>query len=463
MNDSIALALDTSGRAVMFAGTTVCIALLGMFAMGVSFLYGVALAASIGVLWTMVAAVTLLPALLAMLGLKVLSKKERTALAADGGHDEILSGGWAQWGQFVQKQPKLLSFAAVVLIGVICLPALSLRLGASDAGVDPAKQTTRKAYDLLTQGFGKGFNGPLTVVIETPSSGDAGVGAKLVTALTGSTDVASVGMPIPSQNGKAELLIVTPTSGPQDTATTTLINRIRKDVVPSAVAGTTATVHVGGVTAVFEDFSSVLAGRLPLFFGVVVILSFLLLTVVFRSVVIPAVAAVMNLLSIGAAFGVVVTVFQFGYGEGLLGLDGTGPIFAFIPVIMFAILFGLSMDYEVFLVSRIHEEWEHTHDNTVAVTRGLTATGRTITAAAAIMVFVFGSFVLGGQRIIALFGVGLASAVLIDALIIRSVLVPALMHLIGKSNWYLPKALDKVLPNLSIEGSSEKEEELASV
>jgi RND superfamily putative drug exporter len=246
---------------------------------------------------------------------------------------------------------------------------------------------------------------------------------------------------------------VYPQGSPQAASTSDLLTTLRHTVVPHASAGSGLHVLIGGQTAIFADFASVLSSKLALFIGVVVVLSFLLLTAVFRSLVIPAMAAIMNMLSAGAAFGVITAVFQFGWLGGLLGVNQTGPIEAFIPVMMFAILFGLSMDYEVFLVTRIYEEWHRTGDNRLAVTRGLAATGRTITAAAAIMILVFGSFILGGQVIIEMFGLGLAAAILLDALIVRSILVPGLMLIIGKANWALPKALDRVLPHLNVEGN----------
>ena len=452
-------AIDTSGRAVLFAGITVCIALLGLFAIGLSFLYGVAVAASLAVATTVVANLTLLPALLGFFGLRVLPRRLRSQVGVP--QDDARSRrGWHRWAQVLDRRPALLALLALVLMLVVSAPFLHLRLGLTDQGSDPADSTTRKGYDLLAEGFGPGFNGPLLVVTDLREDADPAPTQALRTALEGDPDVAAVtptvflGGSTPGQPaaGGIGLTTVYPRSAPQDAATSELVRRLRDDLVPPAERGSGQQLLVGGSTAIGEDFSSSIAGKLPLFVGVVVALSFLLLTAVFRSVVIAGVAALMNLLSAAAAFGVVVAVFQDGVGLSLLGVDRTGPILAFLPVILFAILFGLSMDYEVFLLSRIHEEWLHRRDNRAAVMEGLAATGRTITAAAAIMVMLFLAFVLGPDLTIKLFGLGLAAAVLLDALVVRSVLVPAIMLLLGRANWYLPKWLDRVLPRVSVEG-----------
>ena len=455
--------LDTSGRAVLFAGLIVCIAMLGMFALGVSFLYGVAVAASIAVAFTVLAALTLLPALLGFFGRFVLRRRERRALREGRLRttDESRRLGTVDAAGCSSARRCSPSVAAAVML-IIAIPFFSMRLGSADAGSDPASSTTRKAYDLLAKGFGPGYNGPLAarrrrsalrrseaafVRVEQAVARDAGCrrarpGPRSSRASTARPDVA--------------IAHVYPKGSPQDASTADLLHTVRNDVVPAAERGTGLNVLTGGQTAIFDDFSHVLAGKLPLFIGVVVLLSFLLLMVVFRSIAIPLTAAVMNLLSTGAAFGIVTAIFQHGWGASLIGVDKTGPIEAFLPVLMFPILFGLSMDYEVFLVSRIYEEWHRRRDNTEAVTHGLAATGRTITAAAAIMVLVFGAFVLGGERIIELFGIGLGGAVLIDALIVRSVLVPAVMLMLGERNWKLPAFLDRILPQVNIEGSVER-------
>jgi RND superfamily putative drug exporter len=455
--DAIVDAIDTSGRAVMFAGITVCIALLGMFALGVSFLYGVAIAASITVAFTVLAALTFLPAMLGFIGPRVLSRRQRRKLAASGPRPEVATDGfWARWSAAISARPALFATVAAVLIALIAIPFFSMRLGSSDNGSDPSNTTTRKAYDLLAKGFGPGYNGPLQLVAKVDGAAQRaafehvreavaatpGVVAATPTSVLGAT----------ATGGGVAIADVYPKGSPQDASTTTLLDDLRGHVVPAAT-GAGVRVLVGGQTAIFEDFSQVLSSKLPLFIGVVVLLSFLLLTAVFRSLVIPAMAAVMNLLSAGAAFGVITAVFQDGFAAGVFGIDKTGPIEAFVPVLMFAILFGLSMDYEVFLVSRIYEEWRRSGENRLAITRGLAATGRTITAAAAIMILVFGAFILGGERIIELFGLGLASAVALDALIVRSALVPALMMLCGDANWKLPRLLERALPRLNVEGS----------
>ena len=453
-------AVDTSGRAVMFAGVTVCIALLGMFALGVSFLYGVAIAASLAVLATVIAALTLLPALLGFMGTRVLGRKARRRLAAGELTTSDESPGWARWAGQLRARPAFIAGAAALLMLALAIPFFSMRLGSSDSGSDPSSSTTRKAYDLLATGFGPGYNGPLQLVARVDGAAQQAAFAKVTAAVAHTDGVVRVTPTtiIPGRPGNAGVALadVYPTGSPQDASTTTLLHHLRNQVVPDA-SGAGVNVLVGGQTAIFDDFATVLSNKLPLFIGVVVLLSFLLLTAVFRSLLIPAVAALMNLLTAGASFGLITAVFQWGWASSLFGIDKTGPIEAFVPVMMFAIVFGLSMDYQVFLVSRIYEEWHRRGDNREAVTHGLAATGKTITAAAAIMILVFGSFILGGERILMLFGLGLAGAVLLDALIVRSVLVPGLMMLAGKANWWLPRSLDRLLPRLNVEGKVEDE------
>jgi RND superfamily putative drug exporter len=443
-------ALNTSGRAVLFAGGTVIVALLGLLVLGISFLNGVAFAAAVVVLVTMTAAVTLIPALLGIIGMRVLSKKERRRLEELGPRDPKLEGFWPRWAQTVQTHRVPLAIGALVIMLALTIPALSLRLGSSDAGQDPPSSTTRKAYDLLAKGFGAGFNGTFQIVARTPNGkADLPKVQQLADALSKTDGLASVSPPVPSPNGKIALIEARPSTAPQDAATSDLIDTLRDDVVPQASNG--LQVYVGGITAIFDDFAGVLTDKLPQFIGVIVLLGCLLLMIAFRSILIPLTAAAMNLLAAGAAFGVVTAVFQHGFLAGPLGV-GTGPIEAFLPVLMLAILFGLSMDYQVFLVSRMHEEWANTHDNGHSVRIGQAATGRVITAAATIMILVFGSFLLAGQRVIAEFGIGLASAVFLDAFILRTVLVPAIMHLIGKRNWWLPRPLERLLPRIAVEG-----------
>ena len=446
-------ALNSAGRAVLFAGTTVCIALLGMLVLNISFVSGLGIAAAITVLFTMFASVTLLPALLGFLGMRVLSRRERRRLAAAGPVHDGASGWWSRLAAFVQRHPLRLAAAATAAMVVLAIPVLSLRLGSSDAGNDPASSTTRQAYDLLAEGFGPGFNGPLQLVATTGSPTDAAALAKLASTLKTEPGIAAVSAPIPGQG--ATLISVIPTTSPEAAATSGLIDRLRDSILPAAERGTTLHVYVGGVTAVFADFATVISGKLPLFIGVIIGLGFLLLMLAFRSLLVPAVAAMMNLLAAGAAFGVMVAVFQYGWGLHVLNLGQAGPIESFLPVLMLAVLFGLSMDYEVFLVSRIREEWTATRDNHRAVSTGQATTGRVIIAAATIMICVFSAFILSGQQLIGEFGIGLAAAVLLDAFILRTLLVPALMHLSGRANWWLPSWLDRILPHLSIEPAAE--------
>ena len=444
-------ALNTAGRAVIFAGGTVCIALLGLLVLRLGFLNGLSISSAGTVLLALAAAITLLPALFGFMGMHLLSGRERRRLADHGAHDVHKSGFWARWAALVSRRSVILMLCAFALMLVLASPYFALRLGLSDAGNDPAGTTTRKAYDMLAAAFGPGFNGPLMLVAQTGSSADQAALLRLEGALAKQPGITAV-VPFPSRPGaKVAIVDVFPTTSPQDAKTSTLITRLRDAVVPPFEHGTTLRVYVGGPTAIFDDFATVIAGKLPLFIAVIIGLGFLLLLVAFRSLVVPATAAIMNLLAAGASFGVLVVVFQWGWGAKLLGLGKPGPIVAFLPVLLLAILFGLSMDYQVFLVSRMHEEWVHTGDNEHAITVGQATTGRVITAAAAIMICVFLAFVLGGQRVIAEFGIGLAAAVFLDAVVIRTVLVPSLMHLFGRRNWWLPRALDRRLPHLSVE------------
>jgi RND superfamily putative drug exporter len=452
VQEAVIEAVDTSGRAVLFAGMTVCIALLGMLLLGLSFLSGVGIAASIVVAFTVLSALTLLPALLGFFGTRVLSRKARRNLTAGRLTVNDESPVWARWADTLRKRPAIFAVGATAVMLIIAVPVLSIRLGSTDAGSDASNTTTRKAYDLLATGFGPGFNGPLQLVAKVNGPGQKVQFAKVVTAVDHTPDVVSVS-PTRVLGGTVATVDVFEKGSPQDVSTSNLITTLRDHVIPQA-AGAKVQVLVGGQTAIFQDFSTVLSGKLPLFIAVVVALSFLLLMAVFRSLVIPLMAAIMNLLSVAAAFGVVTAVFQWGWLAGLIGVSSTGPIAAFLPVIVFAILFGLSMDYEVFLMSRIYEEWQHRRNNTDAIVHGLAATGRTITAAAAIMVLVFAAFVLGGELTIKLFGVGLAAAVFLDALIVRSVLIPSLMLLIGRANWQIPDILNRVLPHLNVEGQA---------
>jgi RND superfamily putative drug exporter len=442
-------ALNTSGRAVLFAGGTVCIALLGMFTMQLSFLNGVAVAAALTVVITVAAAVTLLPALLGAFGMRVLSRRQRRRLAADGPEEAIATGAAARWSSFLQRHPRSLALVAVAVMATLAVPALSLRLGSSDQGNNATTTTTRKAYDLLANGFGPGFNGPLTILAEVPAAADRTALNGLVTRLK-TTDGIAYAAALPMKPGGTIALVqAVPTTSPQDKATSDLIDRLRKDVVPAAERGSTMRAYVGGQTAIFKDFATILFGKLPLFIAVIIALGFVLLLFAFRSLVVPLTAALMNLVAAAASFGVLVACFQWGWGGSIAGR--AGPIDAFLPVIMLSLLFGLSMDYQVFLVSRMHEEWVHSRDNARAVRVGLAETSRVINSAAIIMICVFAAFVLSGERVLAMFGIGLAGAVALDAFILRTVLVPSLMHMFGASNWWLPSWLDRRLPHLAVE------------
>ncbi|MBA5225153.1 MMPL family transporter [Streptomyces griseoaurantiacus] len=440
-------ALNTSGRAVLFAGGTVCIALAGMLVTNLRFLDGVVIGTTLTVVLSVLAAITLLPALLGLFGTRVLSRRQRRKLAAEGAEttSEKTSGLAARWSAQVQKRPRRTAALALVVMAVLALPVLSLRLGTVDQGNDDTTTTTRQAYDMLAEGFGPGFNGPLQVVVE---GGDS---AALVKGIEATEGVAQASA-LPPAHG-VSLIQVVPTTSPQSKETSELIDRLREDAIPEA--GVTA--HVGGVTAVSKDFATVTGDRLPLFVGTIIALGFLLLLLAFRSLVVPLTAAVMNLVAAAASFGVLVAIFQWGWGLDLLGLGKEGPINAFLPVIMLSLLFGLSMDYQVFLVSRMHEEWVHTRDNARAVRVGLAETSRVINSAALIMVAVFVAFVLSGNSGAAMAGVGLAAAVALDAFILRTALVPAAMHLLGRSNWWLPAWLDKRLPHLAVEPAEESE------
>jgi RND superfamily putative drug exporter len=454
VEEAVSLAVNTAGRAVFFAGLTVCIALLGQFALGLSFLYGVAVSATVTVLLTMLSSLTLLPALLGFVGLRVLSRKQRRLLAQNGPQDEAIGSFWYRWARFLERHPVLPAITAVVVVVIIALPVFTLRLGLDDAGSDPTSTTTRQSYDALVKGFGPGFSGPLQLVAELQNPSDVAAFGTLVDKLATQPGVVSATKPVLSPNGQVAIANLFPTTSPQAKQTTTLVNHLRHDVLPQAEAGTGVHVLVGGSTAGQVDFAHKLSSKLIPFVAVVVILGFLLLMAVFRSLLVPLVASTMNLLSVGAALGIMNAVFEWGYGHSLFRISAIAPVEVFIPVLMISILFGLSMDYEVFLVSRIHEEWARHKDNREAVTRGQAETGRVITAAALIMILVFASFALGDDVTIKQFGIGLAGAIIIDAFIVRTVIVPALMHLFGRANWWLPGWLDRILPQLNVEGAA---------
>ncbi|MFE4264342.1 MMPL family transporter [Streptomyces sp. NPDC056883] len=444
-------AVATTGRAVVFAGATVCIALLGMLVLRLNFLNGVAIAASLTVVLTVAASVTLLPALLSYIGMRALSRRERRKLAAEGPLPEAVTGFAARWSVFVERHPKLLGLVAAAVMVVLALPTLSLHLGTSDQGNNPATSTTRKAYDLLAEGFGPGMNGPLTVVARLGGAGDRVAVDALTESIRTAKGVAAAGPAVFNRSGDTAVVTVVPDSSPQSRATSELVDRLREDVIPRVGHDSSMQVHVGGVTAGYDDFAEVIVGKLPLFVGVVIALGCVLLLLAFRSIGIPVKAAAMNVAAVASSFGVVVAIFQWGWGSEPLGLGSAGPIEPFLPVIMVSVLFGLSMDYQVFLVSRMYEEWLETGDNKRAVRVGLAETSRVINSAAVIMISVFLAFVLSGDRLIAMFGIALAAAVALDAFVLRTLLVPALMHLLGGANWWLPAWLDRRLPKISIE------------
>ncbi|MDQ1534383.1 MAG: putative drug exporter of the superfamily, partial [Actinomycetota bacterium] len=415
---------------------------------GVSFIRGLAIGASLAVLFVMAAAVTLLPAVLGFVGHTI----DKFALPSARKPKKVEDSFWARWSRTLQARPWPAAIAGLLVLLLLAIPVLSLRLGVADSGNDPTKFTTRRAYDLLSQGFGPGFNGPLLLAGEVGAPGDLAVANRLATAIAKDPGVAAVGPVIPSPNGKGALIQVVEKGSPQDESTTKLVHRLRDSIIPDATKGSTLDMHVGGQTAIGVDLADILGQRLPYMFLAILLFSFVLLMVVFRSLLVPLKAVIMNLLSIGAAYGVIVAIFQWGWVKGAIGIGKQGPIEAWVPMMLFAIVFGLSMDYEVFLLSRIKEEYDQSHDNASAVAHGLAKTARLITAAAAIMICVFGSFVLSDQRVLKLVGFGLAFAVLIDATVVRLVLVPATMELLGDRNWWLPSWLEW-LPRVHIEGA----------
>jgi RND superfamily putative drug exporter len=458
---AVVRSVDTSGRAVLFAGSTVLISVLGLLFIGQSVIRGVAIAIAIGVAMTMVASMTLLPALLGFVGKNI----DRLGLPHRRRADKTgRASVWYRWSRQLQHHPWPPLLIGFTFLLILAVPTVAMRLGFSDAGNRPTSDTTRQAYDLLSKGFGPGFNGPLLLAAETPrGASDIQILQRLRAELSDTSGVAFATPVQPNGNATAAIMQVFPTTAPQDEATANLVAHLRDDVIPRATSGTDVSVKVGGVTAAADDYASYTESRLPIFIGAVLILSFLLLMIVFRSLLVPLKAVVMNLLSIGAAYGVVVAVFQWGWGSSFFGVGKEGPIEAWAPIMMFAIVFGLSMDYEVFLLSRIKEEYDRNHDNATAVADGLAVTARVITAAAAIMVCVFGSFVFGDEHALQVFGLGLAVAVLVDATIVRLVLVPATMELLGDKNWWIPRWLDRILPRVHVEAVDHLDDELAAL
>jgi RND superfamily putative drug exporter len=449
VEDAAGTAIATAGQAVLFAGTTVVIAILGLFLAGLPAISAMGAAVALVVTVSMVAAVTLLPGLLGLAGTKIdrlsIHRKAHVAKPAEA----TVSGRWAH---HVGSHPVGYVVAGLATMCAIAIPALSMRIGVPDDGNAAPHTTQRIAYDQLAEAFGRGFNGPIQVVVEVPSAADQAAVDRIHDALQADPGIAAVTAPVRNAAGDTAVLTANPTTAPQDAATDQLVRHLRADVLPATVAGTDARVSLTG-KAMATDLTDRITSRLPVFIVAVVAMSFLLLMIVFRSVLVPLKAALMNLLSIAAAYGVLVAVFQWGWGKELIGLHSTMPINPFLPLIMFAILFGLSMDYEVFLLSRVREEYVATGDNHEAVVRGLSSTARVITSAALIMISVFGAFVLSDDPNGKLFGVGLAVAVLIDATLVRMVLVPATMSLVGRANWWLPTWLDRILPHLDLEGA----------
>jgi RND superfamily putative drug exporter len=454
--EAAARALSTAGRAVLIAAGTVCIALLGMLVLGMPYLNGVAIATALVVLFMVASAVTLLPALFGILQLRVLSRRQRRRLQRqEAGLTEEAGRFWLRWPAFVQRRPAVLGLLSAAVLVVLAIPVGALNIGHADDGTLPASMTSRKAYDMLASAFGPGFNGPLQVVADVRTPADAAAFARLTAAARATPDVASVmASPVTSTPGVG-VIQVYPASAPDAEATTTLLSDLRSQVIPPAQAGTSMQTYVGGETAVYADFSSLMSSKLPWFIAAIVGLGFVLLLLAFRSLAIPGMSALMNLLGAAASFGVTIAIFQWGWGLRAIGLGAAAPIDSFLPVLMIAVLFGLSMDYQVFLVSRMHEEWVRTGDNRQAIRTGQARTGRVITAAAAVMACVFLAFALGGQRVIAEFGVSLICAVVLDALVIRNILVPALMDLLGRATWWLPAWLSRRLPQLTVDDASE--------
>jgi RND superfamily putative drug exporter len=458
--DSTIIAMQTSGRAVAFAGGTVVISLLGLFLIDQSFMDGMALASIFAVVAVLLGTTTLLPAMFGFTGHKInglgfpgLHRRKRVAASNSPTGSAVATGGfWYRWSRIVQRRPLPFAVSAVVIIGILAIPFFSMRLAFSDSGNDPSGSTTRLAFDRLARGFGPGVNGPLVVAVKLPGKSAVPEVDALRTQIAHTPGISSVAPAQIDSGSDAAVLIATPTTAPSAAQTVALVHRLRDQVIPAATAGHDISALVGGETAASVDSATHLSSRLPLVIGLVILLSFILLAAVFRSIVIPIKAAIVNLLSIGAAYGVIVAVFQWGWGISAFGNSGKGPIDPWIPLMMFVITFGLSMDYEMFLLSSMQEEWIKTRDNSIAVANGLARTAKVITAAAAIMVCVFGSFVINDPlRILDVFGLGLAVAILIDATVVRMILVPAAMELLGSRTWWMPARIQRLLPRLVIE------------
>jgi RND superfamily putative drug exporter len=449
MRESIARATATAGGAVFFAGITVVIALVSLLASSIPFVGTMGYSAAVAVVVAVIAAITLLPALLGALGWRINSLRVQLGRSHPDDHQPH---GWARWARGVVARPWRSLITSVAFLLILAIPVLNLHMGSSDNGELPKSTTARQAYDLITEGFGPGTNGPLLVSVTIGSPGaDTGL-TTLEDAIKKDPDVQAVSPATVDGSGTAAVFTVIPKTAPNDRATEDLVKRLRSDVIPQATGGTDLTAYVGGQTAAYIDLADRISSKLPQMILIVVGLSCIVLLLAFRSVLLPLKAAVANLLSVAAAYGVVTFVFQEGHGATLVGLDGAVPIASYVPLLMFAILFGLSMDYEVFLLTQIQEHYKEDGDPNEAVVRGLASTGRVITSAALIMVFVFSSFVLNGSAIVKQFGIGLAAAIAIDATIVRCLAVPAVMALFGRASWWLPGWLDRVLPRISIEG-----------
>ena len=450
-DDAIVRAMGTAGRAVLFSGSIVVIALFGLWASGLPFIGWVATAAAVLVAVLVIVALFVLPAALRLIGNNI-DRWSVPFLARKNTSPD--RGAGARWARIIARYPVVWLVAALLLLGTLATPVLSIRLGSADAGNNPETTTTRRAYDLLSEGFGPGFNGPMLVALDISPNAAAGTLEALPGALQGVEGIAFAAPAFMNPAGDAAILTVIPTTAPQDEATDATVDRLRS-FLAQHLAGTGVKASVGGLTAVFIDIGQKMSDGLPVFMAAVIGMSVILLMIVFRSVVVPLKAALMIALSVGVGFGVVTAVFQWGWAQGLIGLDSTGPVESFLPMMLFAVLFGLSMDYEVFLITRVHEEYLRSGDGKLAVERGQAMTFRVIIAAALIMSSVFFSFVLVDQRVIKEFGVGLGTAILADALIVRMVLVPAVMHLFGNRAWWFPSWLDRALPNLSVESPSQ--------
>ncbi len=451
VEDSIVLALTTAGRSVIFAGLVVALSFMGLFLMGLPFVAALGMSGAIVVVLSVLVAITLMPAFLSLVGKRVDSWRVPFLHNTEGVDPKSM---WYRLSERIQRHPLPYALVSVVVLLSLASPLLSMELGFTDAGNSPTSTHIRRAYDLVSKGFGPGSNGTFYIVADVSKGGGDSLPAIRERLEATENVVKPVGPVILNPSGDTALITLNPLTSPQDKATTALVHRLRKEVIPAATQGTGARVYVSGGVAGNVDAGDRISARMPLLFGGVIGVSFLLLMIVFRSVLVALKAAIMNLLSIGAAYGVVVAIFQWGWFSDALGIQ-KGPIETFLPMMMFAILFGLSMDYEVFLISRVREEYLRTRNNATAVSHGLAATARVITAAAAIMVAVFLTFVLGNERVIKEFGIGLATAIFVDATVVRMFLVPATMELLGDRNWWMPSWLDRILPNVNVEGPSD--------